>query len=157
MIHRIIYIGERVVEDAGKKRTIAVPSEFVLKMQGPMLEVAIMPPKITRETLEKKGEKFPTFKATALIDSGASSSIIRPEIANSLKLVHTGYQKIVSVQDSQDQPIYFGAIGFSWGKAKECPLIACPLTNVDCLIGRDILQHWYLTYDGANGTIVICD
>jgi hypothetical protein len=74
-----------------------------------------------------------------------------------LGLIHTGYQTVFSAQDEQLHPVYYGLVIFSWGSGKEIPLVSCPLKMFDCLIGRDILVHWYLTYNGTEGSIVICD
>jgi len=157
MIYRVNYSGKIIQEKDGNKRTVPVHPSFALGQVGPYLEVTIIPPKIIGEELEKEGKEIPNAKVKALIDAGASISVILPEIAEKVGLVHTGYQKITSVQDERLQPVYFGTIAFSWGGAKETPLVACPLKHFGCLIGRDVLTHWYLTYDGANGTIVICD
>lgn len=157
MIYRITYGGELVQEKAGQKKTAPIHPSSALGQAGPYLEVMVIPPKIIVEKLEKEGKKIPSAKVKALVDTGASISVVIPRIAHDIGLIHTGYQKISSVQDEQLQPVYFGAIAFSWGRFKETPLVACPLRNFDCLIGRDILSHWYLTYDGPNGTIVICD
>ena len=92
-----------------------------------------------------------------MIDTGASGSVITPRVAEQLELIHTGYQKVSSVQDEQNRPVYYAMIRFPWGKGKEIPMVSCPLKNFDCLIGRDILQHWYLTYHGTDGSITICD
>ena len=83
--------------------------------------------------------------------------MITPKIADQLGLLHTGYQKIFSVQDEKMQPVYFGFIKFPWGMGKITPIVSCPLRGVDCLIGRDILQHWHFTYNGPDGSITICD
>lgn len=92
-------------------------------------------------------------------DTGASVTVITPEVADKLTLVHTGYQNIQSVQDSQKQPIYFGRIIFQWGGAIDIPIVSCPLAghHFACLIGRDILNFWHLTYNGVEGSITICD
>ena len=93
-----------------------------------------------------------------MIDTGASSCIITPAIASQLNLIQTGFKDIISVQNKQKQPEYFGTISFAWGASMETPLVACQLpSGLDCLIGREVLGNWYLTYDGKNGTIVICD
>lgn len=157
MIYRLVYSGKGTVEKNGRSSAVSVKPSTILKMYGPFLDVTIAPPRSVVEQYEKEGRKHPTARVRALIDTGAASSIITPRIADDAGLIHTGYQRIASVQDEQVQPVYFGLIGFSWGMAKETPLTACPLKNFDCLIGRDVLMHWYLTYDGANGTIVICD
>jgi hypothetical protein len=61
------------------------------------------------------------------------------------------------LQHDQEQPVYYGFIIFPWGNGKEIPIVCCPLNDVDCLIGRDILKHWYFAYNGADGSITICD
>jgi len=93
----------------------------------------------------------------ALIDTGASGTVITPRVADQLGLVHTGFQKVFSVQDEQQRPVYYGIIIFPWGIGKEIPIVSCPLKNFDCLIGRDILLYWHFTYNGPDGSIVICD
>lgn len=157
MIFRIVYGGERLRDENGQSKKVPINPKVVLSTFGPMLDVMIFPPILTCKNLEADGKDIPSCKARALIDTGASSSVIHPDVAAKLGLVHTGYQNITSVQNTEKQPVYFGTMAFSWGARKELPLIACPLTNVQCLIGRDVLQHWYLTYDGGGGTIVICD
>ena len=114
---------------------------------------------IIREELQKKGNNIPVKQVKALIDTGASSSIITPQVAAELQLIHTGYQNVSSVQDEQERPVYYGTIQFPWGAGKEIPLIACPLKahGFECLIGRDILIHWNLIYNGFDGFITICD
>jgi len=74
-----------------------------------------------------------------------------------LNLVQTGFQKISSVHDEKVQPVYYGAIFFPWGNGNEIPIVGCPLKEIDCLIGRDILKHWYFNYNGIDGSITICD
>ena len=54
-------------------------------------------------------------------------------------------------------PVYFAQIVFNWGATIQIPLVGLNITNIDCLIGRDIMAHWHFTYNGKNGTITICD
>lgn len=126
---------------------------------GAFLEVSITHPKSVHQQFTQNGKTVPAKRVKALIDTGASSSVIKPKIAEELKLIHTGYQNVSSVQDEQKRPVYFGAIQFHWGARKEIPLVACPLKGhaFECLIGRDILMHWHLTYNGTDGSITICD
>lgn len=157
MIFKITYGGKGYKTNKGKKELVELNPAFVLRNNGPFLEVVIGPPKAIREIYNNENKKFPVAKVMALIDTGASISVIKPEIINNTNLIHTGYQKIASVQDEQHQPVYSGSILFPWGSLKDAPLVACPLKNVDCLIGRDVLQHWYMTYDGVGGSLTICD
>ena len=58
---------------------------------------------------------------------------------------------------TEEEPVNFGFVVFPWGNGKEIPIISCELKNFPCLIGRDILQHWHFTYNGPDGSIVICE
>jgi len=160
MINTIRYGGEgkRKNKD-GTEEIFQIPPQFVLNQMGAFLEVTITHPKIVSEEFQKKGQNTPSKKVRAMIDTGAFSSVITPQVAKELQLIHTGYQKVSSVQDEQDRPVYYGFILFPWGAGKEIPLIACPLKGhgFECLIGRDILIHWHFTYNGPDGSITICD
>ena len=157
MINTYRYSGTSKVKKEGKEVVDTVPSSIVLNRVGPFLNVTITHPRSVQEMLRKNAEEIPAESHRALIDTGASSSVISPSAADKLKLVHTGYQKISSVHDEQDRPVYYGLIMFPWGGAKEIPIVCCNLKGFDCLIGRDILQHWHFSYNGPDGSIVICD
>jgi predicted aspartyl protease len=144
LIRTYRYGGQKEVEKDGQKATIQIPPPAVLAHMGPVIQVSITHPRIIQEQIK-------------LIDTGASNSVVTPKIADSLNLVHTGFQKVASVHDEQDRPVYYGFIIFPWGSGKEIPLVACALKNFDCLLGRDILRHWHFTYHGTDGSIVICD
>jgi predicted aspartyl protease len=157
MIMPIRYGGQIEIEKNGKKQTIALAPRIALSMRGAFLEVMITHPTPVRDLLKQQGKEAQGVIVGAVIDTGASTSVISPSVADKLGLVHTGYQKVSSVQDEQEQPVYYGRINFQWGKGKDIPIVACPLRGIDCLIGRDILMHWYLVYSGVEGSIVICD
>lgn len=145
------------IEKDGKKVNVQVPPQFVLSQAGPIIKVSVTHPRIVQEQLKQLNKDIPTISINALIDTGASSSVITPKIATQIGLVQTGFQRVTSVHDAQDRPIFYGFILLPWGKGKEIPLVACDLKNFDCLLGRDILMHWHLTYHGTDGSIVICD
>ena len=157
MINTYRYEGQREVEKDGKKSVVHIPPSVVLERMGPFIQVTITHPRPIQENFKQKGKSVPTVSVNALIDTGASSTVITPHVADQLGLVHTGFQKVSSVQDEQQRPVYYGFIIFPWGSGKEIPIVSCPLKNFDCLIGRDILLHWHLTYNGSDGSIVICD
>lgn len=157
MINTYRYGGHKTFHKDGKFQEIEVPANEILETKGPFLQVTITHPRITQEELRKKGQKILRLHANALIDTGAISSVISTKIANDLDLVHTGYQKVLSVQDEQEQPVYYCFIIFPWGNGMEIPIVCCPLKDIDCLIGRDILKHWYFTYNGTDGSMTICD
>jgi predicted aspartyl protease len=157
LIQRYTYAAERKEIKNGKEIKIPIHPRTVLIQTGAFLQVNICPPRNIIEKLETEGKTIPRIAVMALIDTGALSSIVTPDVAEKAELIHTGYKEVTSVQNSQRQPEYFGTIMFPWNRSAEVPIVACPLKVHQCLIGRDILQYWYLTYDGQNGTIVICD
>jgi predicted aspartyl protease len=157
MINTIRYIGQGEVEKDGKKQPVSIPPSIVLNQMGAFIQVTLTHPKSVQDKFKEQGKTVPTVSVNALIDTGASGSVITPKVAEQLGLVHTGFQKVSSVQDEQQRPVYYGFIILPWGNGKEIPLVSCPLKNFDCLIGRDILLHWHFTYNGPDGSIVICD
>ncbi len=109
------------------------------------------------DLLQGQGQTPPSKAVHALIDTGASHSVIHPSIAEELKLRQTGFREVSSVHDRQVRPEYYGRVVFPWGKYKDIPLIACEIAGCPCLNGRDIMQHWSFTMNGPDGFITICD
>lgn len=98
----------------------------------------------------------------ALIDTGASLTVINPQIAKTCKLLQTDWNRITTVGGMAGRyPAYAAAIsfprsdlpGFDVIRVVACPIIEQPFFS--CLIGRDILRKWLLKYDGPNGQLEI--
>lgn len=158
MINTFGFGAHQQVEKDGRKIIIPVPSPLVLQNGGPIIPVIISHPKSVSEKLLQEGKTVPAIPCKALIDTGAFSSVITPHIAKQLNLVQTGFQKVTSVNNEENQPAYFAKIQFAWGRAKDIQVVCCPIQGpFDCLIGRDILIHWNFTYNGKDGFIIICD
>lgn len=158
MINTYRYRGRGEVEQDDRRATVQIPSPAILSRIGPFIEpVTITHPRIAQERLEEQGRNIPAISVRALIDTGASSSIVSQQVADELGLAQTGYQNVSSVQDEQLQPVYYARIIFPWSSGIEIPIISCPLRRFDFLIGRDVLAHWHFTYNGTDGSIVICD
>lgn len=158
MIITIPFGGHRQQDDGkGNKILIPMHPSVVLQNQGAIIPVTISHPKSVIEKLTSEGKPTPSIRVNALIDTGAFGTVITPKVAEELKLIQTGTQTITSVQDKQERPVYFATIHFHWGVGKEVSVASCPLTGFDCLIGRDILMHWNITYNGKDGFIIICD
>ncbi len=108
------------------------------------------------------GLHFPELPVTALIDTGASVTVINPEIAATCKLRQTGSARISAVGGAfGEYPEHAAAIsfpktqlpGFDAIRVVACPIIRQPFFS--CLIGRDILRKWLFIYDGRAGEIEI--
>src|SRR3989475_11215219 len=106
--------------------------------------------------------EFPELPVRALIDTGASLTIINPEIATTCKLKQTGHQTINAVGGAAGEyPEYAAAISFPGSEIPSLDttrVVACPIIRqpfFSCLIGRDILQKWLLIYNRRTGEIEI--
>jgi predicted aspartyl protease len=140
-----------------KDKSAVIPPQVVLTQKGAFVDVTISHPKIVMEKLREKNAKIQSYSTKALIDTGASRSVVSPKVVEELKLLQTGVEKVASVNDEQIRPVYFGLLYFPWGSSKEVSLLCCDIKGFHCLIGRDILQHWCFTYNGVDGSIIICD
>lgn len=158
MINTFPFGGIQPVVKDGKKIMIPVPPHIVLQNGGPIIPIEVTQPKAIAEKLQKEGKTVPSIQCRALIDTGAFGTVITPKLAADLGLLQTGFQKVTSVNNQEDQPAYFAQFRFNWGSGKEVQVVSCPLRGpFDVLIGRDIMMHWNFTYNGKDGYIIICD
>ena len=122
-------------------KVIPLRSKFVdslagVERMGAVGGLIITHPSSVKKILKEYGKEIPSINVMGLIDTGAFSSVITPDVADQLNLVHTGYRSVTSVQDEQEQPVYYGYIQTYWGKGKEIELACCPLKGgIKCLIG----------------------
>lgn len=142
-------------------RTKWRPDPNTLLRQGPHIEVVISR---TQPELDNKAsaDEHRELAIRALIDTGASLTVINPQIAATCKLVQTDRVSITTVGGMKgDFPAYAAALSFP---GRDLPaldivrVVACPFIGqpfFSCLIGRDILRKWHMTYDGPNGEIEI--
>ena len=158
MIYKLISVsGREVVAPDGEVVEIPVASNTTIKLNGALLPVSISLPISALEQYHPHGKQIQNVSCDALIDTGASISAISSKIVKQLGLIEIGFERIASVHGIELRPIYVGHITFPWGSAMEIPIVGCELQGLDCLIGRDVLRFWHMTYDGFNGEITICD
>jgi predicted aspartyl protease len=109
------------------------------------------------------GLEFPEpLQIKALIDTGASITVINPEVAQTCKLRQTGFAQLLAAGSSGQYPEHAAAISFPNSELKgldAIKVVACPIVRqpYSCLIGRDILSRWFVSYDGLSGEVVIRD
>jgi len=108
------------------------------------------------------GLEFPELQMTAMIDTGASVTVINPAVAATCKLRQTGRARISAVGGaSGEYPEHAAAISFPKTQLPSFDairVVACPIIRqpfFSCLIGRDILRKWLFIYDGRAGEIEI--
>src|SRR5229473_4234397 len=87
------------------------PTDLIL--QGPHIAILISATRVEVEEGRSLGLEFPDLPVRALIDTGASLTIINPQIAATCKLKQTGHQKINAVGgEAGEYPEYAAAIAF---------------------------------------------
>lgn len=157
MINNRFFNRTTEIEKDGKKTRTVIPGSLVLLDEGPVISVIITHPDVVSRELHKQNKEVKVLTVNGLIDTGASSCIVTKKIVDELQLLYTGQARVTSVQDEQERPQYFARFQFEWGAYKDVSVIECPLQGCDCIIGRNILIHWHLTYNGSGGFISICD
>src|SRR5271168_4553025 len=136
-------------------------SRVDLRRSGPKIKVTIGHPRATLLAANQAHvELKKPFTVTALIDTGASRTVISPQLAATCGLRQTGEARISSAGHITQRPEFAGAVHFpdtDLNGFDPVSLIACPLPEQDvaCLLGRDILERWNLMYDGRSGQIEI--
>lgn len=123
---------------------------------GALVEVDVSVPAVVADALRAQGKPVPSpQRAIGLIDTGASISGVKPEIALGAQLVQTSSVTVSGVVGSQDRPIYAATISLpEYGLTLDAIDVAgvdLPQQNINFLIGRDVLEKMVLIYRGADG------
>ena len=133
-----------------------------LKRVGPRLQVEIHLPLILEEDLEKRGIPSPgPITGLALIDTGASiTAVDREEIINKFNIQPIGITEVVTPSGRAKQNIYPVSLSFPGTSLPRVPLVIAvgselKQQNFVVLIGRDILSHCVLVYNGTGAIITL--
>jgi Aspartyl protease len=123
-----------------------------LQQVGPIIEIIIFPAQPLVLKISEAGKLPNTKKVIALIDTGASGSCINDPIAKELGLIDRDVVLVSTPSGAAQQPVY--DIGIALPGLTKNPLPVQALgANLDnqpfaALIGRDILVHCTLIYNG---------
>lgn len=139
------------------KTQLAKPKGLVGVEEGPIIRVMIEGPRVPEASL---GLRAPGLEINALIDIGASVTIVNPEVARTCGLRMTGKAVISAPGHVDEYPEYAATISFpgtSLRKLTSLRVLAVPIRGASyaCLLGRNALQDWKITYDGRTGEIEI--
>lgn len=135
-----------------------IPS--VLQKDGPRIFIEISAPSSDIKEGSAVGLEFPpAFGIHAVIDTGASLTVVNLEVVERYKLRATGFATVASIEKKERYRQHAAWIRFPDTKLRDfdgIPVVACKILQqpYSCLIGRDILRNWLLTYSG-NGSISI--
>lgn len=129
-----------------------------LASDGPIVQITFSPTLAAQQALTTSKQPIPTpVKAAAMIDTGASATVVKKGLLNPLGLHPVGSVP-VSTPTSQNVTCATYAVllglpnGFLEISAVETPLQG---QNIEALIGRDVLQHGLLIYNGASGQFTL--
>jgi hypothetical protein len=135
---------------------IAAPT---LRREGPAIDIQIQPVLAAQEAMRADGEEVPSVSVKALIDTGASGTLIQTSIVGTLGLDWIG--TVLLTTPSTTKPLvryeYRVRIVLSETIAFETDAVEGDLIgqNIQCLIGRDVLEYVVFTYDGPNSRFSI--
>lgn len=132
---------------------------FPLSADGPILEVMVSLPGHQLAALLKTGAPFPQpLTLRGLIDSGTDATAINPRVAQQLGLTLRTTASTLTAAGSVIVNLYEVSLTISGPKGAAGPMLvrpnlvvtelAAPLTNLDVLVGRDILDECLFQLDG---------
>ena len=135
------------------------------EVRGPLISVSIQNPLDVLNAGEPHHFGLPSpIQIMALIDTGAGISAVSKTFARTMKLRLTNEgSRIRTLGATLEGSEYAAAISFPGAGLR--PLVPVRLFAADfvrepyhaCLIGRDILQFWKVTFDGPGRRISIAD
>jgi predicted aspartyl protease len=102
-------------------------------------------------------------KIPALIDTGASRTVVTPAVVDRVglrKIDETQLRRVGGINENAE--VYVAAIQFPRYKLETIEIIevvCCELPQqvIQCLLGRDVLSRWIFTYDGRQGNWTITE
>lgn len=140
------------------------PDPTDLEKFGPRLEIEVGPPIIYDRS--KVGQHalaaHRSSRMPALIDTGASRTVLTPEAIDVLDLPLVDYTTVSRAGGTDPVAVYAASILFPRDNLAPIELLqvlCCELPSqpIQCLIGRDILSRWVFAYNGQTGDWSIDD
>jgi predicted aspartyl protease len=123
-----------------------------LQALGPLVEMRIWVGTPVENAIKKSEAKLPeAVPVKAMIDTGATGSVVHPEIAKNLGLMPVGVVYI-NTPSSENIPCYQYMVRliFPNNVIVEAIAVEAPLKGqqIQCLVGRDVLAHGVFVYTG---------
>jgi hypothetical protein len=139
-------------------------SRVDLRNNGPKIRISIGHPQSEIEAAKKAQRQLkPPHTIMAMIDTGASVTLINNEVAVTCGLRPTAPTQVSVVGSIIDVNEFVAAIRFVDYQLKgfdPLRVVGSSLPRqegIACLLGRDILERWALYYDGRNGELWVED
>lgn len=131
---------------------------------GPLIDVIVMNSSDVLDAWHAEGLECPgPIRVKALLDTGASVTVISKTFAKHCKLLQTGESEVRALGAQHKCGEHAGSITFAGSDLR--PAEAIRIRSVDfireahfaCLIGRDILRNWTITFEGRSKRVTIAD
>jgi len=123
-----------------------------LQASGPVVDLAVAVDEVLEKYLKTQNQPVPPpIIIPAMIDTGATGTVINPAIPKQLNLKPVGVTFINTPSSTNVKCYQYPVrILFPHNVVAETIAIAAPLQgqHIQCLIGRDILRHGVLIYLG---------
>jgi len=144
-----------------KGQIVQIPPSAALQQQGPCVQVSINIAKSIATQLLQQGKQLPKpVSGTALIDTGASATCIDESAAQKLNLPVVDVVTVASASHASTEqnvyPIQIEVVGLPISiEAPRAIGAALAPQKLLALIGRDVLRHCTLFYNGITGEITL--
>lgn len=130
-----------------------------LEQIGPVIEVKLAISSELNKVLSDRGENpQEPVEVTALVDTGATGTVIRKDIPEKLGIQPVGVAYISTPSDT-NVPCsqYLVRVVFPNNVIANTIAIAADLEDqiIQCLIGRDVLAHSVMVYTGFTNTFTL--
>jgi predicted aspartyl protease len=130
-----------------------------LQQVGPVIEVVLMPSTIFLQKMSISPSTAKSVKLLAMIDTGATGTVVRDGMPNILginpvgtTLINTPSSVNVNCNQFDVQIVFQGNVCIPSIVITEAPLQG---QHIQCLIGRDILQLGVLIYTGYDNSFTL--
>lgn len=130
-----------------------------LRQFGPVIEILLTPSTPFIQTVNIAPSDVKTIKILAMIDTGASGTVISHGLADKLginpvgtTLINTPSSTNVTCHQFDVQIIFPNNVNMASIVVTEAPLQG---QHIQCLIGRDVLQHGVLIYTGYDNSFTL--
>jgi predicted aspartyl protease len=123
-----------------------------LEADGPVVEVSFSLVRTARDAIGRAGEAVPAaVPASALIDTGASGTVVQAGLLSSLGLNPISVVNASTPTTTVPVPLPVYAVGLLLPNGYlEVTVVEAPLggQNIQALIGRDVLKYGIFIYQG---------
>ena len=132
---------------------------------GPLINVLLMNSRDVIDAGTAVGLEYPEPRPVrALLDTGASITVVSKASASSCKLFQTSEgSEITAIGSTHKCGEHAGSISFPdtnlrpFDSVRIVSAVFAKERNYACLIGRDILRNWVIEFDGRSKRVTIKD